>query len=120
MREVNESFISHKEFDNWILALSNKRLNNVFKVRIDNNTPEYFSICVYSTIENLVLLAPLEIRDCGDNNYDMIYPQIGPIDWKQLDILEEYDEEEILKILTDNPSAKLIDYSGLVEEDYEE
>lgn len=110
MREINESFIDHKEFDNWCHTQNQE---NVFKIKIDNNSPEYFSIIIYPKEHfkewntDLILLAPLEITSCENNYYDIWYPQIGPIDWKTLEVLEEYSEEELLPILTDNPNAKV-------------
>lgn len=109
-REINESFINHEDFDNWALALPESRKDNVFKIKLDNGPVEYFSIIVYPSFDNLVLLSPLATRKLEEHIYDTDYPQIGPINWKQLDILEELDELEAVKEVTKDEQAELYEY----------
>lgn len=109
-REINESFIDHKDFDNWALALSESRKDNVFKIKLDDKQADYFSIIIYPDFDNLVLLAPLEVFNYGPHEYETTYPQIGPLAWKELIILEELDELEAVKEVTKDEKAELYEY----------
>lgn len=115
-REVNESFINHEDFDNWALALSESRKDNVFKIKLDNKQPDYFSIIIYSEFNNLVLLSPLEVFNYGLHEYETVYPQIGPLPWKELVILEELDELEAVKEITQDNQATIYNYENEEEE----
>lgn len=119
-KEINESFIDHKEFDNWALALSGSRKDNVFKIKLDNMQADYFSIIIYPDFDNLVLLSPLEVFNYGPHEYETQYPQIGPLAWKELIVLEELDELGAVKEVTKDNLAQIYDYSDEDIEDIED
>jgi len=110
MKLINRVFTNHKEFDKWA---QEQNVENVFKIRLDNYNPDYWSIIIHKKEHfkdwdsDLVLLSPLEIYDYKDNKYDLVYPQMGPINWNTLEVLEEYTEDEVVKIITKNPDAKV-------------
>ena len=112
MKIINEFFDNHKDFDLWA---ETQDQNNVDFIKIDGKTPDFWSICIYHKEHfkmwdsNLVLLAPMEAFYTGNHEYDVTYPQIGPIDWKTLEVLEEYTEEEAVRELTKDEKAKVID-----------
>lgn len=115
-KEINESFINHEDFDNWALALSESRKDNVFKIKLDDMQADYFSIIIYPDFDNLVLLSPLEVFNYGPHEYETQYPQIGPLAWKELIVLEELNELEAVKEVTKDEQAVLYEYNEDEEE----
>jgi len=110
MKEINEVFYTKKDFENWAQI---QDPNSVFKIKIDNKSPDFWGIVIYSKEHfdnwdtDLILLSPLEVFNCGNHLYDVDYPQIGPINWKELTVFKEYTEEEAVRIIADDPLAKV-------------
>ena len=108
MREVNESFVKHEEFKNWVLSQSKERLQNVFKIKIDNGPAEYNCFIIHESINDLILICPFcYYGPSKDNYYKIDYPLKAQVDWYKLEIISEMTEEEVLRFLTQDPDAKI-------------
>ena len=104
-------FNSNEDFNKWALSLSKDKLDLVYKIRFDEGKEKYlYGISIYPSCDNLVLLTPFEIKRVKENEYDTFYPQIEPIKWNKLEILEELTELDAIKEMTGNLNAILYEY----------